>query len=68
MPKNKKIIPHQQVEPPRCYVGDRAKIIYKTAEDAEVAARNAEIDHQLPPGSLQPYKCEYADHYHLTRT
>ncbi len=63
----KKILPHQATEPARCFVGERAKIVYPTEEEAEVAARNAEIDHGLAPGSLEVYRCDYGDHYHLTR-
>jgi hypothetical protein len=55
------------IQPLVCRVGDRAKIIYPTELEAEVAARNAEIDHGLPINSLTHYQCEYAPHFHLTR-
>jgi hypothetical protein len=64
MPRN---IKPQLIQPPVCRVGDREKIIYKSELEAEVAARNAEIDHHLPLGSLGFYQCEYAPHFHLTR-
>ena len=51
-------------EPERCWVGDNHKIIYKTREEAELAARVAEYDHNS--NSLTVYKCEYGDHYHLS--
>ena len=57
----------QPIQPLVCHVGDREKIIYPTELEAEVAARNAEIDHNLSPGSLDFYKCEYAPHFHLSR-
>ena len=51
-------------EPPRCWVGEAQKICYKTREEAEVAARVAEHDHNIPEG-LDVYKCEFGDHWHL---
>ena len=57
---------NQIYEPKRCYVGDQYKICYATREEAEVAARVAEYDHHLNE-KLSVYKCEYGDHWHLTR-
>ena len=51
--------------PKRCMVGEAAKIIYATREEAEVAAKVAEYDHGV---KLGVYKCEYGDHWHLTST
>lgn len=51
-------------DPPRCWVGDAHKICYSTREEAELAARVAEYDHQSE--SLSVYKCEYGNHYHLS--
>ena len=51
-------------EPPKCWVGDSQKICYSTREEAELAARVAEYDHDI--SNLAPYKCEYGDHWHLT--
>ncbi|MCL2371540.1 hypothetical protein FWC63_02240 [Candidatus Saccharibacteria bacterium] len=56
---------YSPIEPRRCSVGDRQKIIYPTELEAEVAARNAEIDHNLPVNTLDYYKCEFGDHFHL---
>ncbi|MBO7717951.1 hypothetical protein J6S37_00435 [Candidatus Saccharibacteria bacterium] len=52
-------------EPKKCWVGESQKICYDTKEEAEVAARVAEHDHDIP-GQLSVYKCEYGDHWHLT--
>lgn len=52
-------------EPRRCWVGDAQKIIYDTKDEAELAARVAEKDHQMTT-RLGVYKCEYGDHWHLT--
>ena len=53
-------------EPKKCWVGDEQKICYTTREEAEMAARAAEYDHKIL--GLSVYKCEYGDHYHLTRS
>lgn len=50
--------------PPKCWVGDAQKICYKTREEAEVAARLAEVDYGVQ--NLQVYKCEFGDHWHLS--
>ena len=50
----------------RCWVGDQHKICYATKEEAEMAARVAEYDHHLGT-TLGVYKCEYGNHWHLTR-
>ena len=50
--------------PAKCWVGDSEKSIYKTREEAEVAALVAEHDYGV---KLDVYKCEYGDHWHLTR-
>ncbi|MBQ7802555.1 hypothetical protein IJ380_01685 [Candidatus Saccharibacteria bacterium] len=55
----------RNIEPERCWVGDAHKIVYKTCEEAETAARIAEHDHNIP-GGLSVYKCEYGDHFHLS--
>lgn len=54
----------RQFEPEKCWVGDTHKICYKTRDEAEVAAKCAEYDHNAP--QLSVYKCEYGDHWHLT--
>lgn len=46
-------------------MGETQKICYPTREEAEVAARVAEYDHGV--SGLSVYKCEYGDHWHLTR-
>ena len=51
-------------EPERCWVGDSHKISYATREEAEVAAKVAEYDHDAP--ELSVYKCEFGDHWHLS--
>lgn len=52
-------------EPKKCWVGDDQKICYKTREEAEVAAKVAEYEHKI--SGLSVYKCEYGEHYHLTK-
>ena len=54
-----------EYEPEKCWVGDQHKICYKTREEAELAARCAEYDHGI--SGLGVYKCEYGDHWHLTK-
>ena len=53
-------------EPKKCWVGDEQKICYPTREEAEVAAKVAEYDHGV--SGLSVYKCEYGEHWHLTRS
>ena len=65
--RNKHLNPSLIYEPPRCWVGDTHKIIYATKEEAELAAKVAAYDHQLS-APLKPYKCPYADHWHLSST
>jgi hypothetical protein len=65
--RNNHLNPTKAYEPKRCWVGDTHKICYDTYEEAEVAARVAEYDHDLET-PLKPYKCPYADHYHLSST
>ena len=62
--RNKHLNPNKIYEPMRCWVGDSHKIIYSTIEEAELAAKVAEYDHNS--ASLTVYKCEYGDHYHLS--
>lgn len=50
-------------EPKRCWVGEVQKICYDSPEEAEVAARVAEMDHDL--SGLTVYKCEYGNHWHI---
>ncbi len=52
-------------EPEKCWVGDERKICYSTREEAEMAARIAEYDHKIT--GLSVYKCEYGNHFHLTK-
>ncbi|MBQ3275424.1 hypothetical protein IJH46_03345 [Candidatus Saccharibacteria bacterium] len=52
-------------EPEKCWVGDKHKVCYATADEAEVAARVAEYDHHLPADSLSVYRCEFGNHWHL---
>lgn len=50
--------------PQKCWVGEQQKICYATREEAEVAARVAEHDHNI--AHLSVYRCEYGDHWHLS--
>lgn len=61
MPNN-----YQAFEPKKCWVGETQKICYETREEAELAARVAEYDHKIV--GLSVYKCEYGNHWHLTRS
>lgn len=63
MNRHKHLNPNSQYEPKRCWVGETAKIIYDTCEEAEAAAKVAGYDHGV---ELGVYKCEYGDHWHLT--
>ena len=65
--RHKHLNPNQVYEPKRCWVGDTHKIIYDTLEEAELAAEVAAYDHDIKT-KLKPYKCPYADHYHLSST
>ncbi|MDO4979183.1 MAG: hypothetical protein Q4E47_03470 [Candidatus Saccharibacteria bacterium] len=51
-------------EPEKCWVGDQQKVCYATKDEAEMAARCAEYDHDAP--ALSVYKCEFGDHWHLS--
>ncbi|MBR3386190.1 hypothetical protein IKG68_01290 [Candidatus Saccharibacteria bacterium] len=62
--RHKNLNQSQIYEPKRCWVGDQHKIIYATKEEAELAAKVAIYDHHLDT-ELKPYKCPYADHWHL---
>ena len=62
--RHKHLNPNQTYEPKRCWVGDTHKIIYETLEEAELAAEVAKYDHHITT-DLKPYKCPYANHYHL---
>ena len=62
--RNKHLNPNQAYEPKRCWVGDSHKICYATREEAELAAKVAEYDHNAP--ELTVYKCEYGNHWHLS--
>lgn len=64
--RNKHLNPNQTYDPPRCWVGESHKIIYDTREEAELAAKVAQYDHDSD--SLAVYKCEYGNHYHLSST
>ena len=57
---------YRAFEPKKCWVGDEQKICYPTREEAEMAARVAEYDYGV--SGLSVYKCEYGDHWHLTRS
>lgn len=63
MNRHNHLNPSLQYEPERCWVGDAAKIVYATREEAECAAEVAGYDHGV---KLGVYKCEYGDHWHLT--
>ena len=65
--RNNKLNPNSTYEPKRCWVGETHKIIYGTLEEAELAAKVAEYDHATKT-PLKPYKCPYANHYHLSST
>lgn len=65
--RHKHLNPNQTYEPKRCWVGDTHKIIYATLEEAELAAEVAKYDHRIAT-NLKPYKCPYANHYHLAST
>lgn len=56
---------YQEFEPKKCWVGETQKICYATREEAELAARVAEYDHKI--SGLAVYKCEYGNHWHLTK-
>ena len=47
----------------KCWVGEEQKNIYRSREEAEVAAKVAEYNHSIKLGI---YKCEYGEHWHLT--
>ena len=47
----------------KCWVGEGQKNIYRSREEAKVAAKVAEYDHGIKLGI---YKCEYGEHWHLT--
>lgn len=63
MNRHNHLNPNSVYEPERCWVGETAKIIYNTREEAEAASKIAEYDHGI---KLGVYKCEYGDHWHLT--
>lgn len=63
MKRNNHLDTNKTFEPSRCWVGETAKIIYASREEAEVAAKVAEYDHGT---KLGVYKCEYGNHWHLT--
>ena len=52
-------------EPKKCWVGEEQKICYGSFEEAEMAARVAEYEYGV--SGLTVYKCEYGEHWHLTR-
>lgn len=62
---SRKIVNQGPYEPKKCWVGETQKIIYDTREEAEVAAKVAEYEHGAT--GLSVYKCEYGDHWHLTK-
>lgn len=51
--------------PEKCWVGEQQKICYASREEAEMAAKVVEYDFGI--SGLGVYKCEYGDHWHLTR-
>ena len=55
----------QTPEPKKCWVNEGQKVCYDTREEAEGAARLAELQYGQKPNSLTIYKCEYGDHWHL---
>ena len=60
-----KFFQNKAYEPKRCWVGETQKIIYDTKEEAEIAAKVAQYDHNIKT-PLHVYKCEYGDHWHLS--
>lgn len=54
-----------QYHPKMCWVGEKQKICYDSEEDAEDAARLSEYEHGLPIYSLQAYKCDMGNHWHI---
>ena len=52
-------------QPKTCWVGEKQKICYVDEDEAEMAARLIEAEHNLPGYSLQPYYCDMGDHWHL---
>lgn len=56
---------NRQIVLKKCWVGETEKICYPNREEAEVAAAVAQFDHGGP--KLGVYKCEYGNHWHLTR-
>ena len=55
----------QPYNPKTCWVGDAKKICYPDEETARLSARLAEVEHNMAPGALAVYKCEYGEHWHL---
>lgn len=51
--------------PPRCWVGDKNKVCYPDEITAEMSARLVEAEHGLAANSLNCYRCEYGNHWHL---
>ena len=60
-----KFRPGLTYEPKKCWVGEEQKICYDSFEEALMAARVAEYEHGI--SGLSVYKCEYGDHWHLTK-
>lgn len=54
-----------EVEPKKCWVGEKAKVIFDTPEEAEGWAKVVESERGLKPNTLTVYKCEYGEHWHL---
>ena len=54
----------RNVEPKKCWVGEAQKVCYASRDEAEVAARVAELEHGISSG-LDVYKCEFGEHWHL---
>jgi hypothetical protein len=51
----------------KCWVGEQEKICYGDKEEAEMVARLVEREHGWEVGTLGVYKCEYGEHWHLSR-
>lgn len=60
-----KFRPDLMYELKKCWVGEEQKICFDTYDEATAAARVAEYEHGAT--GLSVYKCEYGDHWHLTK-
>jgi hypothetical protein len=57
----------KNILPKKCWVGEQEKVCYGDRVEAEMASRLVEREHGLKNGALSVYKCEYGEHWHLSR-